>query len=54
MATTSSVKPQPVLIALPDSDRRQIHIVVRQPIPEVREAVRCCWMFSCANAPPEH
>ena len=36
MATTSSVEPQPVLIALPDSDRRQIHIVVRQPIPEVR------------------
>ncbi len=34
MATISELEPQPVAIALPDSDRKRIHIVVRQPIPE--------------------
>jgi radical SAM protein with 4Fe4S-binding SPASM domain len=35
MATTSSLEPEPALKALPDADRRNIHIVVRQHIPEV-------------------
>ena len=36
MAITSGTEPQPVLIALPDADRKQVHIVLRHPLPEMR------------------
>lgn len=36
MATITDLEPQPILIALPAADRKQIHIVVRQPLPEIR------------------
>jgi hypothetical protein len=36
MATTTSLEPKPTLRALPDSDRKQVHVVLRQPIPEMR------------------
>lgn len=36
MAITSSLEPKPALSVLPDADRKQIHTVLRQPIPELR------------------
>lgn len=36
MATNSNLEPKPALSLLPDADRKQIHIVLRQPIPEMR------------------
>jgi len=36
MATTSTLEPKPALSVLPNADRKQIHIVLRQPIPEIR------------------
>ena len=35
MATTSGTEPQPVLITLPDADRKQVHIVLRHPVPDM-------------------
>ena len=35
MATTSGTEPQPVLITLPDADRKQVHIVLRHPLPDM-------------------
>lgn len=36
MATIRDMEPEPILIALPAAERRMIHIVVRQPLPEFR------------------
>lgn len=36
METAGGLQAQPVLIALPDTERKKVHLVVRQPLPEMR------------------